>query len=116
MHPSNRGVGSDQERTLWAYGAYLPQQDVTSLNSVWVQIKRGRFERRAKSVSYSVHVVAVVVAGVAAFPEVMKPLHTGCIPLSEMARDANNHEAIDRLTTPRLTPVGSTDRCHEEAK
>ena len=31
-------------------GAYLPQQDVTSLNSVWVEVKRGRVERRAKSV------------------------------------------------------------------
>ena len=92
------------------------QQDVTSLNSVWVEVKRGRVERRAKSVILGSRGRSrrrwrrCISRG---YETVAYRLH----PLTvENGARRIAMRATDRIPSPRLTPVGSTDRCHEEAK
>ena len=79
MSPASTQCGLRSGETRWGSGGHLPQQDVTSLNSVWVEVRRDalsasegldtRFTSNPPSSQKSLH-----------FPRLCKPLHTGCIP------------------------------------
>ena len=49
MSPASTQCGLRSGETRWGSGGHLPQQDVSSLNSVWVEVRRDALKRKRRA-------------------------------------------------------------------